>query len=84
MQPYLDYETLSPLEVPTLDPHKGVIISGKLPHWLTVGLALTYRDHPWIAVMRAQKYDQAIVVASRLADYAPGQEVPVVTGSVQE
>ncbi len=78
LQAYLDYEELQALEAPQLDPQRGVIISGKLPLWLVVGLALAYRHHPWLAVIQAQQMDQAIVVASRVADYAPGQVTPVV------
>lgn len=71
-QPYLDYEDLQSLEAPVLDPRRGVVISGKLPHWLTVGIALAYRRHPWLAVAQAQQYDRAVVVLSRITDRQPG------------
>ncbi len=78
---YLDYETMPSLEIPALASDQGVIISGKLPHWLMTGLALAYDHHPWVAVMQAQQYDRAIVVASRLNSYALGQEIPLVIGN---
>ena len=65
--PYLDYEELSGAELPALDPAQGVVLSGKIPHWLLVGAALAYRAHPWIGVMQAQQDDTAKVVFSRTA-----------------
>ncbi|MEF3272792.1 MAG: hypothetical protein K6356_00070 [Chloroflexus sp.] len=79
---YLDYATFSHIAAPVLAPHQGVIISGKLPFWLMVGLVLAYRHHPWLAVMQAQNYNRAIVVASGSADYVPGQELPVAMATV--
>lgn len=74
-QPYLDYEDLQSLEAPVLDSQCGVVISGKLPHWLMVGIALAYHRHPWLAVVQAQQYDRAIVVMSQSADLQPGARV---------
>jgi len=71
-QPYLDYEDLQWTESPVLDLQRGVVISGKLPHWLTTGIARAYHQHPWLAVAQAQLYDRAIVVMSRSADIPPG------------
>lgn len=74
---YLDYDDLKDSTVPLLDPQRGVVISGKLPHWLTVGIALAHRGHPWLAVVQAQQYDRGIVVMSRRTDRRPGDEVNV-------
>ena len=64
--PYLDYEELSGAELPALDPEQGVVLSGKIPHWLLVGAALAYRPHPWIGVAQVQGDDvTATIVFSR-------------------
>lgn len=64
-EPYLDYDEICDAELPLLDAGLGVVLSGKLPHWLLVGAALAYRSHPWVAVMQAQMNDVAVVVFSR-------------------
>ncbi len=51
---YLDYNQLETLAVPSVPAGFGVVLSGKLPHWLYTGLALTYRAAPWIAVYQPQ------------------------------
>ncbi len=74
---YLDYDEAQGSALPALDPQRGVVISGKLPHWLLAGIALAYRQHPWLAVVQAQRYNCGIVVMSRSPDYQPGHEVVV-------
>ncbi len=76
-QAYLDYDEMQQLVAPALDPQRGVVLSGKLPHWLLIGLALAYRQHPWIAVVQAQQYDNGIVVWSRDPQYPIGSLVPL-------
>lgn len=71
-QPHLDYDELQQLIAPALDPQHGVILSGRLPLWLLVGLALTYRQHPWLAVVQAQQYGNGIIVLSRDEQYRLG------------
>jgi CRISPR-associated protein Csx3 len=60
---YLDYSQLDFLTVPPLAADLGVVLSGKLPHWLYTSLALTYRAAPWIAVYQPQ-LAHAVVVYS--------------------
>ncbi len=74
---YLDYDEVNGTLLPTLDPQRGVVISGKIPLWLTAGVALACRHHPWIAVVQAQRYDQGIIVTSRVQEYRPGSRVAV-------
>ncbi len=51
---YLDYSQLEMLAVPPVPAGFGVVLSGKLPHWLYTSLALTYRAVPWLAVYQPQ------------------------------
>jgi len=60
---YLDYSQLETLAVPSVPAGSGVVLSGKIPHWLYTSLALTYRSAPWIAVYQPQ-LKCAIVVHS--------------------
>ncbi|WP_322512005.1 CRISPR-associated protein Csx3 [Chloroflexus sp.] len=77
VQPHLDYDEVQQVVAPILDPQRGVILSGKLPLWLLVGLALTYRRHPWVAVVQAQQYDCGIVVLSQDEHYQVGDAVSI-------
>ncbi|WP_322489267.1 CRISPR-associated protein Csx3 [Chloroflexus sp.] len=74
-QPHLDYDELQHVLAPALDPQHGVILSGKLPLWLLVGLALAYRQHPWLAIVQAQEYTNGIVVTSKVQEHRPGSLV---------
>jgi CRISPR-associated protein Csx3 len=68
---YLDYSQLETLAVPPVTPGVGVLLSGKLPHWLYTSLALTYRGAPWIAVYQPP-LGCAVVVHSADAAHATG------------
>jgi len=77
-QPYLEYDELALLEVPTLYPQRGVVISGKIPYWLLTSLVLAYRNHPWLAVVQPQLYPLAgVIVLSRQMQYIPGDRIAV-------
>lgn len=71
-QDYLEYrpEIIAPL--PPVPQTKGVILSGKLPNWLQTGLALFYRQAPWVALYYPY-LNQAVVIAS--SDAAGGYPV---------
>lgn len=70
--PYLDYEEVNGARLPQLDTSRGVMLSGKIPHWLLVGAALAYRHHPWIAVVQAQQERHGIVVKGSSSLHRPG------------
>lgn len=73
---YLDYDDADGLAVPPVPTDKGVVLSGKLPHWLYAALGLTYAPLvPWLAVYQPQWGTQAIVVSSRIPDLSPGHLV---------
>ncbi len=72
-QHYLDYAEIPALSVPPLPPHTGVIIGGKIPHWLLNSLMLTYRAAPWIGVYQPQLADRAVIIKSTHTDYPIGE-----------
>ena len=73
---HLDYNTMPDLIVPTLPPHQGVVLSGKLPYWLYTSLARTYRAQPWIAVYQPQ-LQGAVVVHSRIESHNIGDYIHI-------
>lgn len=73
-QAYLDYFQARPLLAPAVPAGQGVILDGKLPHWLTTGLALLYRPARWVAVYQPQ-LKGAVVVWAQPGAAAPGQVV---------
>ncbi len=76
LRAYLDYDETLGLAVPPVPEDKGVILSGQLPHWLYVALALRYAPRvAWLAVYQPQLENQAVVVSSRVADLPPGHLV---------
>ena len=74
----LDYSQLGGLNVPALPAGKGVVLSGKLPLWLSSALGGLYHQlgHPWIAGYYPQRQG-AVVVSSRVANHAPGDLIPI-------
>jgi CRISPR-associated protein Csx3 len=61
---YLDYDDMPGTPIPRPPSGRGVIVDGRLPHWLTATLARAYLDAPWLACYYAP-LDRAVVVASR-------------------
>ncbi|MBN1579645.1 MAG: hypothetical protein JXA89_03005 [Anaerolineae bacterium] len=72
----LDVQELLVVDVP-LD--RGVILGSKLPPWLLVGIALAYRDAPWVAVVEPM-LEGAVVVHSLRQDVALGTIVSTSCG----
>jgi CRISPR-associated protein Csx3 len=69
---YLDYDEALDLTVPEPLPGQGVVLSGKLAHWLYTALTLTYIPHvSWLAIYHPP-LDRAIVVGSSSKSPAPG------------
>jgi len=69
---YLDYSEAISLPTPPILTNCGIVIHGKLPHWLVTGFVLAYQTAPWVAVYQPP-LQGAVVVASRLADYPIGR-----------
>lgn len=76
---YLDYSEAQHLSAPLLPNGQGLILSGKLPHWLTNGLVLAYAtataDTPWIAVYQPSLPGGPVVVASHDKAHPVGTQV---------
>jgi CRISPR-associated protein Csx3 len=74
---YLDYAAAGQLAFPSLSTEKGVILNGKLPHWLVTALVHFYNTVvgvSWVACYSPQ-LERAVVVVSRVALYTPGDLV---------
>ena len=76
---YLDYTEAGDLAFPSVSTTQGLILSGKIPHWLVTALVRLYSNAgvPWIACYYPQ-LRQAVVVASVTSKYAPGNLVPIL------
>ncbi len=73
---YLDYSQLDQLSLPPLPAGLGVVLSGKLPHWLITSLALTCRAAPWIGVYQPQ-LNCAVIVYSADQTHHIGDCLPI-------
>lgn len=71
---YLDYPDAQDLIAPDLPAGAGLILGGKLPHWLLNGLALAYRNQPWLAVYQPQ-IPGAVIIHSCRPELPIGQIV---------
>jgi CRISPR-associated protein Csx3 len=78
---YVDYSELEGMAVPDLDTGRGLIISGKLPHWVLTGLVRTFEDAPWLAAYQPQLGTNAIIVASRGHTRRVGDLEPLPPGT---
>lgn len=76
--PYLDYDEIAGATLPVLAAGQGVVLGGKVPHWLLVGAALVYRAHPWIAVYQPQLGDEAVIVFSRTDSLPIGATISMI------
>ena len=74
---HLDYEEALNLTVPEPPSESGMILSGKLPHWIYTALALTYAPHvAWLAVYQPP-LDRAVVVSSTGGSPGLGEAITV-------
>ena len=60
---FIDYLDAQDLCVPDVPVDQGVVLSGKLPHWLLTGIALAYHQAPWLAVYQPQEGGAIVVHA---------------------
>ncbi|NOZ29566.1 MAG: hypothetical protein GXP39_16135 [Chloroflexi bacterium] len=74
---YVDYLEREEVTAPPVPQDRGVVLSGKLPHWLWTALARTYRRLPWLAIYYPQQEGSAIVVCSRDGSRPPGTVIPL-------
>lgn len=78
---YLDYAECGHIVAPAVSPDQGLVLSGRVPHWLMAGMAVAYRRQPWVAVHQPPLGDQAVVVASRTPGVAVGDLVAADLGA---
>lgn len=79
---YLDYLEAGRLVIPPLPPTGLLVISGRLPHWLTTSLAMAYRRVRTLAVYQPQC--GAVVVHSQTTAFSPGDRLPPGAGNRQD
>lgn len=74
---YLDHREADQLLFPEPPPHRGVVVSGKLPLWLFTALARFYveRNVPWIALNDAHD-NRPVVIYSQAASHPIGTILP--------
>ena len=72
----IDYDECNGIRAPLIDAEQGVVLSGRVPHWLTAAMAIAYRGQPWVAVYQPP-LRKAAVVASRTPGVKVGDLVPV-------
>lgn len=74
---YLDLAQAGALTAPVVQT-AGLILSGKLPHWLWAALARQYVEPAWLAVAQPQ-LEGAVVVRSRSAELPVGSRVALLS-----
>lgn len=74
---YLDYSEAQGLAIPVVAADRGLVLSGKMPHWLLTALARAYQQRPWLAVYQPQQTTTgpAILVATQDSSYGIGQQL---------
>jgi CRISPR-associated protein Csx3 len=75
---YLDYLQAEQLAFPPVAAERGIILDGKMPHWLLTALVRLYSEAgvAWIACHQPT-LKGAIVVASRVPEHVPGELIPL-------
>ncbi len=74
---YLDYSEAAGLPVPPPPQTDiGIVIGGKIPHWLYTALATAYRSAPWLAVYQPQ-LARAVIVHSTAPSHPVGECIPI-------
>lgn len=74
---YLDIESAHELPLIELPPERGVILSGKIPHWLMMAAARQIAPTvPWLAVYQPP-LGGAVVITPNAADHPLGYVIPI-------
>lgn len=71
---YLDYTETGQITIPPHPDEQPLLISGKLPHWLTTALTIAYHAAPLLAIHQPQVGN--VVIHSTLPAYLPGDLLP--------
>lgn len=73
---YLDIDEPERIPLPPLPPDKGMILSGRIPHWLLVAVCQQLApSQTWLAVYQPP-LGAAVVVSSQNEAYHVGQLIP--------
>ena len=73
---YLDIDEPEQIPLPPLPADKGVVLSGRIPHWLLVAVCQQLApSQAWLAVYQPP-LGAAVVVSSRNGVYPVGQRIP--------
>jgi CRISPR-associated protein Csx3 len=74
---YLDYDEPEALPLPSIEPGKGLVLSGQIPHWLLTAVTRQLApQHNWTAVYQPP-LGAAVVVYSRDTAVPLGQLIPL-------
>lgn len=72
---YLDYREVVQFRLPEPPIDRGLILSGRLPHWLWTALVRVSVGTPWMAVFQPQLHGAVVVQGT--GNYTPGTVIPV-------
>lgn len=80
---YLDYSEADHLPIPTVAAERGLVLGGKIPHWLLTALVRAYWPRPWLAIYQPQapqpeasaNAGPVVVAAAPTAIFQVGQQV---------
>lgn len=74
---YLDIDEPERISLPPAPEGKGVILSGRIPHWLLVAVCQQLAStQAWLAVYQPAPLNAALVVASQHPAYPVGKFIP--------
>ncbi len=75
---HLDYLQADLLPFPPVPTERGLILDGRIPHWLLTALVRAYREVgiPWVACRQIQ-LEGAVIVTSYTKTYEPGDLIPL-------
>lgn len=78
---YLDIDEPERIPLPPVPEGKGLILSGRIPHWLLVAVCQQLAaTQAWLAVYQPAPLNAALVIATQNADYQVGQQIPYQPG----
>ncbi len=63
----LDYAETAQFSVPKPTHRRGLVVSGRLPHWIATALVRAYREQPWVAFYQPQLAGSVVVYANQSA-----------------
>jgi len=74
---YLTYQPELKIPLPPVPIEQGIILDGQLPIWLYTGLAVYYRNAPWVAIYYPGHNHAIVISVSDSAEYRVGQSLKI-------